>query len=50
MEEGVYWRRSLEETCEGSYGGKNTDLWRENELKVTILQKHYFDYDGSVAG
>ena len=52
MEEGLCWRRNLEETCEGSYGENNTNIWGENmvlHFEITIFQ-YYFDYDRSVVG
>ena len=55
MEESLYRRRKLEETHRGRYGGKDVYFWRRTERKmpnfeVTVLQKHSFDDDRSVAG
>ena len=53
--EEILYRRKLEETHGGRYGGKDAYFWRRTERKmpnfeVTVLQKHFFDDDRSVAG
>ena len=45
MEEGLWWRRSVEVTCGGRYGGKN--LYGRNE---TIINKQYFNHEARQLG
>ena len=41
----VWWRRSVEVTCGGRYGGKNMYVLNDN-----IINKHYFNYEGRQLG